>query len=242
MNEYPIHSRANGFVKGKGIKINAKYHLNKKFVLCLDIKNFFPSISQDMVVKVLKDKFENNEVSYKIAKLLCYKKYLPQGAPTSPMISNIFFKPLDEEISTSCNKQLVTYSRYADDLTFSSDNKQDLLDIITTIIQILSREGFSLNEKKTRLYSGENRMVVTGIIINSGKLSIGKRLKKYLRAEIYSLIILKSTDVDVNKLLGYLSYLKDIEPYTYHKFKKYIDYLKANREKILVQISVIATT
>lgn len=236
--DFEIHSRANGFVTGRNIKKNATYHLNKKYILCIDILNFFPSIKQDRIFKVFFEKTKDSELSYKLAKLLCYKKRLPQGAPTSPILSNIIFKNIDEDILQHCSKNLITYSRYADDLTFSCDNRQALIDTLSEVRQILYKEKFHINMEKTRIYSGKNRMIVTGLILNSGTITIGRNIKKNLRAEIYQLIIHKDSAINKNKVAGYLSFLKDIEPKAFEKFRLYIDYLKKNRGKILKQVAL----
>ncbi len=221
LNQIKISDRANGFIIGRGIKRNAAIHLNKKYVLCIDIKDFFPSIKFKQVYECLLKGLGDQELSYKITKLCTYKNYLPQGAPTSPALSNIVFKPIDDEITKLCNSSLISFSRYADDLTFSSDNRQALVDIISRVKKILNKYSFYLNQKKTRIYSGKGKMIVTGITINSGKLSVGKNIKRNIRSSLFNLIIKKDTTINKNKLFGYLSFVKDIEPEFYKKIMTY---------------------
>ncbi|OYU55696.1 MAG: hypothetical protein CFE25_00105 [Chitinophagaceae bacterium BSSC1] len=222
-NEIAISSRANGFIKGRGIKRNAQFHLNKRFILCVDIKDFFPSISQKMVFNALSNVFDDRDLTLKLSKLCTYKRHLPQGAPTSPILSNIVFKDLDELFTTFCNTKLVVYSRYADDLVFSSDTKSSLIEVYSYINEQLIKNGFRINTSKTKYFSGKGRMTVTGINLNEGKLTISQSVKRSVRSQIFRLIVKKDMTINTNSILGYLSFIKDIEP-DYHK--KLINYIK----------------
>lgn len=221
LDHIQVHTKATGFVKGKGIKRNAAFHLNKQFIMCLDIKDFFPSITLDAIYKSLLLEINDSELAYKISKICTFKKYLPQGAPTSPAISNIVFRPIDEKITHLCNKRMVSYSRYADDLTFSCNNKQVLIDLKNDISSILYDNKFLLNNKKFRIMSGKNCVKVTGLIINSGKPTVGRELKRDIRSDIYRFIVKKDRNVDTNKLIGNIAWVRDIEPDYFQKIVKY---------------------
>lgn len=226
LNEIPVSKHVNGFVKGRGIKRNAQYHLNKEFILCIDIQDFFPSISQGQVYNSLQKHFDNKELCLKIAKLCTYKRKLPQGAPTSPVLSNIVFREIDEEITKFCNSMLIAYSRYADDLVFSSMTKDSLVEAYSFVNDILRKNSFAINKKKTKYLSGKGRMSVTGINLNEGRLTVKKSLKRNLRSSLYNFIVKKDSSVNINSALGYLSFIKDIEPEYYEKTKSYIEKLK----------------
>jgi len=226
LNSIPINNRANGFIKHRGIKRNAQFHLNKSYILTVDIKDFFPSISQSMVVTALSKHFEDNDFVIKLSKLCTYKRRLPQGAPTSPILSNIVFKKIDEDITRFCNSKMVTYTRYADDMTFSSDTKNTLHEVYSFLNEILIANSFSINKKKTRYLSGKGRMSITGVNINDGRLTVRKEIKRNLRSNIYNLIVKKDNSISENSILGYLSFIKDIEPEYYEKEIKYIEKLK----------------
>jgi len=226
LNSIPISNRANGFIKGRGIKRNAQFHLNKSYILAVDIKNFFPSITQGMVYESLKKHLDDEDLTYKLAKLCTYKRRLPQGAPTSPILSNIVFKEIDDEITDFCKIRLVAYSRYADDMIFSSNTKNVLVEIYQFVNKLLIQHSFEINTSKTKYLSGKGRMAITGININAGKLTVNKDIKRNLRSNLYNIIVKKDKTININSVLGYLSFIKDIEPDHYYKTKDYIEKLK----------------
>jgi len=221
LNKLEVNKRANGFVKKRGIKRNALYHLKKKYILTVDIKDFFTSISQGQVFETINTNYNDRDFALKIAKLCTYQRYLPQGAPTSPVLSNLVFKPIDDEIMKYCNSELIHYSRYADDLTFSSDNKQSLQYAYRYINDLLYKNGFNLNTKKTRYLSGKGNMSVTGVNINSGYPKANPKLKKQVRAELHHYII-KEKQISLNKLAGKISFIRSIEEDYSKKLDVYI--------------------
>lgn len=232
LNEIPVSKRANGFVKNRGIKRNAQFHLNKSYILTIDIKDFFPSISQQKVYESLSKHIEDKTFCLKLAKLCTYKRRLPQGAPTSPILSNIVFQHIDDQIANFCNARLTRYSRYADDMVFSCDTKQTLIETYSYVNKLLLENLFSINKSKTRFMSGKGRMSITGITINSGRLTVNRDIKRNLRSNIYNLIIKKDKSINLNSVLGYMSFIKDIEPDYYRKTLNYIENLKEIRKTI----------
>lgn len=176
------HECCYGFCKGKSIYDNALLHVNKKCVVNLDLKDFFPSIKQKDVFNIFYSKGYTKKVSYYFAKLLTKDGILPQGSPASPMISNIVAKHLDKRLSALAKGYNAEYSRYADDITFSGDsNIKKMIPIVTKIIK---EEKFDVNEKKTRYAYYYQRQEVTGLIVNK-KVSIPKEFLKELNKEIY---------------------------------------------------------
>lgn len=226
LSSFPVSARANGFIQGRGIKRNAQHHLKKSFLLVVDIKDFFPSISQKQVYRSLQKHLKDKDFSLKLSKVCTYKRVLPQGAPTSPMLSNIVFKDIDDKITKFCNSKLVIYSRYADDLVFSCDTRSSLTEIYIYVRDLLTQNDFKINDSKTKFLSGRGRIVITGININEGKLTVRKEIKRNLRSNIYNLIIKKDKTIKVNSILGYLSFIKDIEPDYHVKLVEYIKRLK----------------
>jgi len=222
-----ISEHAHGFTKGRGIKTNAKFHLNKHYIMCLDIKDFFPSITEVHVYSIFNNIYNNQEIVDVLSKLCTYKSRLPQGAVTSPMLSNIVFKKTDDKITQICNKIRVEYTRYADDLTFSANDTIRLKRLQPEIKEIITKYGFQLNKKKTRFFSGKGRMLVTGILLNSGQLTIGRDRKRKIRAALYNHIVKKDESVNINKLAGMLAFIRDIEPDFYKKFLEYCHKLQS---------------
>ncbi|MGI6510061.1 MAG: reverse transcriptase domain-containing protein [Erysipelotrichaceae bacterium] len=133
---------SHGFQKGKSIMTNAYVHNHKKFILNIDISDFFPSFNFGRVrgyfIKSKEFNF-SKEVSTIIAQLACHDGKLPQGAPTSPMISNLIFNIVDLRILALAKKYKLDYTRYADDLSFSTNNKafERIVDFLLVIGWIL---------------------------------------------------------------------------------------------------------
>lgn len=203
---------------GCNIVKNANIHKNSKHVLKTDIENFFPSIGKNLVNPYL-ESIESIALSEEdialIDKIVFLDEGLIMGAPSSPMIANRAMITIDEEINTYCkisNPPLV-YTRYSDDLFFSSKQKIDT-SAIEYIDSILHKYNLSLNRRKTKLMGrGSNRMMA-GVAINaSNKLSLGQKRKKYLKKVLYSFCLSESPSKEsAYQLQGLLSFAKMIEP------------------------------
>lgn len=178
---------SHGFEKGRSIITNAEIHRNKRFVLNIDLENFFESIHFGRV----RGYFNKNnnfllplEVATVIAQISCYEGKLPQGAPTSPIISNLICEILDYRLLKIAKKYRVNYTRYADDLTFSTNDKK-FLNLQTEFYEEISKEiiqaGFKINEKKRRLQYSNSRQVVTGLVVNE-KINVNRIYYKETRA------------------------------------------------------------
>ena len=225
LNKLEVNKRANGFVEKRGIRRNALFHLNKKHLLTIDIKDFFPSISQKEVFQTLEEQLSDRDFAMKIAKICTYKRRLPQGAPTSPMLSNLVFKKIDDRIMKYCNSELINYSRYADDMTFSSDNKHSLQFVYKFVNALLYKNDYNINKKKTRYLSGKGNMSVTGVNINNGVPKVKGKLKRDVRAELHHYIV-KKEKINLRRLAGYISFISSIEDDYKEKIKIYIEKLK----------------
>lgn len=191
---------AHGFVHNKSIVTCAREHTGKKFVLKLDLKNFFPSIKREMVYGAMYDEVcpENIKFIVPAIEMCLLDGRLPQGAPTSPAISNIVCKPLDLIFSGIAKKFDLTYTRYADDLIFSGDD-----DIIYKVIPIIKgtivRFGLVVNEKKIKVLKKHQRQTVTGLVVNAdGKTSVRRRKRMNLRAYMHQILIGKKPIEHVN--------------------------------------------
>lgn len=178
-----ISEFACGFCKDKSILFNAKYHLNKKCIVNLDIKDFFPSITYDMIFRVFYYYGYTKEVSFALAKLCTYQGALPQGSPASPYLSNIICLRIDKRIGMLVKKYDGDYSRYADDITLSGS--RSIQKTISLVEKILVEEGFVLNQLKTRTAYKGQRQEVTGLIVNNDVVRINKKYKREVMQEIY---------------------------------------------------------
>lgn len=182
LEKCPVSPYAKAYVKGRTLKHNAKFHKAQKIVVTMDIKNFFPSITADDVVRIFENMGYFHNVSCFLAHLCCLHFSLPQGAPTSPYLSNLKFADVDAQISEYTTDEKIRYTRYADDLTFSGDFNPHHL--IQTISNIVYEAGFSLNANKTRVARQNTRQEVTGIVVNS-KMQVSKSKRKEIRQQMY---------------------------------------------------------
>lgn len=178
----PVSKYAKAFVKGSSIKDGARFHRKQVVVLNLDVKDFFPSISFFMVRDVFISVGYSANLSTFLANLCTLDGVLPQGAPTSPYISNIIMQGLDEELGALALNNKWRYTRYADDITFSGDLKIGYL--IDYIERALYKRGFCLNSEKTRVARKNARQEVTGIVVNQ-YMQLPKYDRKHIRQQVY---------------------------------------------------------
>ena len=202
---------SHGFEPGKNIFTNAKIHRNKRFVLNLDLEDFFGSIHFGRIVGYLeknKSLAFSHEVAVAIAQLCCYQGKLPQGAPTSPVLANMVSEVLDFRILKIARKYRLDYTRYADDLSFST-NDSTFLERYESCYHELSgtikHAGFAVNEKKTRLQYRDSRQTVTGLVVNR-KINIDRRYYKETRAMAHQLY--KTGEFQINGSKGTLNQLE----------------------------------
>ena len=179
----PLSRYAKAYRFGSSTVRNAKHHVVKQVVLKLDILHFFDSIRYSTV----KDKVFPEEIYAEplriLLTMLCYHKdALPQGAPSSPAITNIILYEFDEQIGRWCRERGIAYTRYCDDMTFSG--AFDPAEVIRYVRLELKKMGFLLNEQKTRIQHPGQQQTVTGIVINE-KLSIPANYRRKLRQELY---------------------------------------------------------
>ena len=142
------------FRKGKdyGHKQNALYHSNTLYGLALDLKDFFPSITASKVYTIFSSLGYNNFAATILTNLCTLDGKLPQGSACSPALSNIICITLDKRLIGLCEKRGIRYSRYADDMYFSCDDKALLLKNFPIITKIIEDEDFNINEKKTHFH------------------------------------------------------------------------------------------
>ena len=183
LSNIKISPYATAYVTGKNLKDNATPHINHKYLLKMDITDFFGSITY---LQVISSAFNANRFPVQIGAMLtslcCLDDVLPQGAPTSPALSNIVMKNFDDIIGAWCKKRNISYTRYCDDLTFSADIP--LYNVYLKVKDMLLKRGFELNEDKTKFITNSSSQRVTGLTVNE-KVSIPHDYKKELRQEVY---------------------------------------------------------
>lgn len=191
-----------GFITGKNIVDNAKIHLNKENVLNIDLSDFFPSINFSRVKGYLQKHFNFNDfVSRILSKIICVESsdgtFLPQGGSTSPIISNLISNKLDNDLSSYCKRYRCLYSRYADDITISNEDKKFPEQIAFKDIhgevwlnvfleKKITSNGFQINFEKVRLRSKHQRQEVTGLIVNGKKVNVRREYIRELRAILFN--------------------------------------------------------
>ena len=183
LNKIHVSDYANGFVKNRSILTNAQNHINSECVVNIDLKDFFPTVKFEQVFRIFKYYGYTKEVSYTLSKLCTYRGILPQGSPASPAITNIICLKLDKRLSALGQKYEATFSRYADDITFSG--KKAIVHLLPYAINIIRDEGFAVNLDKTHTSFKHQRQEVTGLIVNGDKVHVSQKFKKRFRQEIY---------------------------------------------------------
>lgn len=220
-----LHDCCMAYVKGKDIKKNAEAHSKNSFFLKMDFMDFFNSITPSLFWHACErqnidfDWFEKELLE----KILFWRpsKYskklvLSIGAPSSPFVSNFLMYSFDNEISNFCRKNNITYTRYADDLTFSTSNALVLFNVPNFIKKVLLKiygQKIQINQFKTVFSSRKHNRHVTGLTItNENLVSIGRAKKRYIKHLVHAFIEQKIDPQDLNYLKGYLAFIQYVEP------------------------------
>ena len=243
LNKHNINSTiSHAFEKDKSIFTNAQIHRNKRFVLNIDLENFFESFHFGRV----KGFFEKNkyfqlpsEVAIIIAQLACYNGHLPQGAPSSPVITNLICNNLDMKLLYISKKYKLNYTRYADDLTFSTNNKNFINQydsFFEDLNKIIKKSGFNINENKTRLQYRDSKQEVTGLIVNK-KINVNRNYYKTTRSIANSLYTTGEFLIDgnkgtINQLEGRFSFINQVDKYNNQIAKKRDNSIKLNMNNL----------
>ncbi|MBF0657888.1 RNA-directed DNA polymerase [Psychrobacter sp. NG25] len=274
LNNLTTHGAAHGFVRGKSIVTNAAVHSNSELLIKLDVKDFFPSVSWRRVKGVFRHAGYPEQISTLLS-LLCTEsprqvvqqdgktyyvalgdRALPQGAPTSPALTNIVCLNLDRRLTGLADKIGLRYSRYADDLTFSmpavadtktkskvktsttkkqTDTQHNKLigQLLGSVHKILREEGFVLNDDKTRVIRKGNQHNVTGMVVNGdGVPRVSRQIKRMLRAALHNLEAggKLRADETLNTLSGYAAWIASAEPDLGHSYLDRIERLQVKQE------------
>ena len=183
LSQYPISSYAKAYKIGSNVQRNAQPHVGKKKILKLDIEGFFDHILYSQVKNIVFCEEKFAEPIRVLLTMLCYyKESLPQGAPTSPAITNIIMYDFDETVGAFCNEKKIAYTRYCDDMTFSGDFDEG--EVIAFVKGELCKLGLFLKNRKTAVIPASKRQTVTGVVVNE-KLNITKDYKKKIRQEMH---------------------------------------------------------
>ncbi|MBK3478915.1 retron St85 family RNA-directed DNA polymerase [Pseudomonas sp. MF6751] len=230
----PVHDCATAYREGVSIKENAIAHLNSKYLLKLDFSDFFPSISPSDLVSHIKRHRGSifREDAYAVKKIFFWARKkeplhrLSIGAPSSPFISNTLMYEFDCKVFDECARLGVRYTRYADDLTFTTNARgalYGLLDMVNKICAEIAYPTLRINSEKTVFSSKGNNRHVTGLVLtNDNKVSLGRERKRYFRSLIHKHSLGELSDEEIYALKGRLAFAKHVEPAFYNSvIKKY---------------------
>lgn len=234
LQQLPIHDSAMAYRKGMSIKQNAIAHKNNPYLLKLDLENFFNSISDKLFWKVWESilPLPSDQDKQTLENLLfwCPSKttggalVLSIGAPSSPLVSNFFMYQFDCALSKLCVEKEIMYTRYADDLTFSTKHKDSLFalpELVKEELAVLFGSAIRINRKKTRFSSRAHNRHVTGITIsNDGNLSLGRERKRYIKHLVHQVQLNKLNAEDRQHLRGLIAFAKHVEPVFVQSLKR----------------------
>lgn len=238
---------ATAYRKKKNISHNVSPHSYNRYFICLDIEDFFDSISIRRVAKVFSIIGHSSKASNLLAKLCTcngglprrgafyptFEGSLPQGAITSPALSNLIAAKLDRRIAGYTSRRNITYTRYADDMTLSANNPVVLSQALPRILKIIKTEHFKPNMAKLRVLGPRKSCYITGLTKNNSesKFGIGKQKKKKMRAIMHHLIVQSKPDTkfkNEKSIIGWLNYLNSVDQ---ESFKQMNGYWKRLLEK-----------
>lgn len=237
LEKFTIPDYIYAFEIGKNIPAMAAMHVGKKVVVSLDIKDFFPSIKQTRLLSIFADAGAGPAAAVTLSELCTYKAFVPQGALTSPKVSNIVAaQTFGPEVKQYCDQHGYTLTIYADDITISSTNYiPDVGSLISTIQTIVEKYGFRVNYKKTKVMPDKQRQWVCGVVTNV-KTNLLRKHRLQLRAMVHNLgkngvesEAAKSElepDKFLNMLQGKLNWFRQLNPLVggrlFNKFKQVI--------------------
>ena len=217
LDGFSVSEAASAYQKNVSAAQAAALHRGKKLVLKLDIRDFFGSITFPLVLgRGFPAAYFPQEVRTLLASLCCLHQHLPQGAPTSPALSNLVMKPFDAHMLAWCGERGISYTRYCDDMTFSGDFKP--ASVIGKTTGFLETMGMELNREKTVISSQAERQTVTGITVNQ-VCQLPRDTRRKLRQEVHRVLRYGTGETDpaqsvrcLERLLGRVSYLLQVRP------------------------------
>lgn len=222
--QVPVSELVFGFVRGRSTLGNAREHYGAKILLNLDIKDFFDSIREAQIIKSFRSLGTGDEAARLLASICCLRGSLPQGAATSPILSNLVCAEMDPKLAALAERQRAKYTRYADDISFSGDTVPD----VEQVENVLAAYGFALNPEKTRKRRCGEAQYVTGLTLGSARgVRLPTRFRRYLRMQLYNADRRVSDSEDGQRasdvqLSGRLAYAYSVEPeWTVLQMKKF---------------------
>jgi len=184
LRRLPVHASVTGFERGHSIVSNAAFHARRAVVVRMDVQDFFASTTAKRIRKYFQKIGWNREVADLLVRLCAHEGGLPQGAPTSPRLSNLVNFRLDTRLTALAAKHGAAFTRYADDLTFSfpEDKPSRYRAVIFGAKWILDDHGYRIHHKrKLHVRRRYDRQVVTGLVVNE-RVALPRETRRWLRA------------------------------------------------------------
>ena len=238
-----VSQYATAYTYGGSTVRNAKTHVGQSVILKLDIQHFFDSITYPLIKEKAFPASKYSESNRILLALICsFRGVLPQGAPTSPDISNLIMRDFDNVVGVWCNERKIRYTRYCDDMTFSGDF--DPGEVIRLVKDELKKLGFFLNSKKTTIVRDGQKKIVTGIVVNE-KPNVCAAYRKEIRQTVYycqkfgvgSHMEKREVQIDVmaflRKLLGQINYVLSVDSANF-EFKQYKEWVMSEIKKLKI--------
>ena len=216
---------ATAYHPGSKLLDNVLPHETNRYFLCIDLSDFFTSIKRTRVTKLFSLMGYSNRSATLLSDLCC-TDHLPQGAVTSPAISNLVAAKLDRRIAGYAARKGIAYTRYADDITISCNNPRLISRCRPMIFRIIKNEHFTVNLRKTRQLGPKSRIIVTGLTKDSSEphFGISRSVRRAMRAR-YCLAVYRGTfDSEYPSMAaldGWLNYLRTVDPVSYQRFATY---------------------
>jgi RNA-directed DNA polymerase len=218
----PVHGSSTAYRQGSNVRDNASLHAEAKFFLKVDFKDFFSSIHMEDVRSLLSRMSSalsfpiTDEDMNIISKVVTRHGRLPIGAPSSPVISNAVMYEFDCAMSGLAEQFLCRYSRYADDIVFSTRVPHVLENVLNEVRKCVSAQTsptIRINESKVVFNSKKRRVRITGLIVDcKNDISVGREQKRIIKAMVHEYRLAHLSGDKTAYLKGYLSYLKSVEP------------------------------
>jgi retron-type reverse transcriptase len=217
LDEVFLHPAAHGFRSQRSILTNALPHVGHPCVVNVDIKSFFPSTRYPLILhacSLLAGGVLSEPACHVLADICSHAGGLPTGAPTSPALANLILRSADTSIAKAAKANNITYTRYADDLTFSGES--NVLKILPFVSRVLGQLGYLLDDKKTNIFRRGRRQMVTGLVVNE-KANLPRRIRRRLRAAVHQASNggkpkWHGKPISKAKLLGRLGHLALVQP------------------------------
>ena len=239
LKEIKPSNHAYGYIEGRSHVSNAIRHLNSEIVINLDFINFFHSIRFSDVFVFFNNLGYSGRISVCLTALLLFfnqdgvDSYLPQGTMASPYLSNLICYRMDEELFQTGRKFKFTYTRYSDDITFSTKEKELPKGFFHAILKAINNYGFKINKKKLKIQRRYNRQMVTGILINHKSPGVPRKYLNNLRRELFELKHKIQEETELVKqyliLRGKCDNVYHINPIRYVKYKKQLEQIRIER-------------